>query len=143
MLGSLLIKLKATNFIKKRLQHRSIPVKLAEFSRTPIFKSICEQLLLIFRTQHILFLLCLANFIHLSTISTEYKVGIFFKCNNCIQSNPIISIMYKFKNVSINILIKFLLNIFKLLKFYFTPGKLGCYNIAPKSSSIEQKFCLV
>ena len=34
------------NFIKKRLQHRSFPVKFAKFLRTPILKSICERLLL-------------------------------------------------------------------------------------------------
>ena len=31
---------------KKKLQHRCFPVNIAEFSRTPIFKNICEQLLL-------------------------------------------------------------------------------------------------
>ena len=55
---SLLIKLKASNFIKKRLQHRYFSLKFAKISRTfmfTIFKSICEQLLLVFRTQHIFF----------------------------------------------------------------------------------------
>ena len=33
-------------FNKKRLQHRFFPVKFARFLRTPIFKNICERLLL-------------------------------------------------------------------------------------------------
>ena len=49
--------------------------------------------------------------------------------------------MYKFKkcffNISINILIKFLLKICSLSKFDLTPGKLGCNEIAQKSSSVE------
>ena len=43
------------------------------------------------------------------------------------------AIMYKLKkcffSISTNILIKFLLKICALLKFYLTPGKLGRYNI--------------
>ena len=39
--------LKASSFIKKRLQHRYFPVNIAEFLRTPISKNICERLLLI------------------------------------------------------------------------------------------------
>ena len=34
------------NFIKKRLQHRYFPVKLAKFLRTSIFANICKKLLL-------------------------------------------------------------------------------------------------
>ena len=37
--------LKASNFIKKRLQRRCFPVKLAKFLRTLILKNILEQLL--------------------------------------------------------------------------------------------------
>ena len=33
-------------FIKKRLQHMCFPVNIMKFSRTPILKNICEQLLL-------------------------------------------------------------------------------------------------
>ena len=33
------------NFVKKRLQHRCFPVKLAKFLRTPNLKNICERLL--------------------------------------------------------------------------------------------------
>ena len=36
--------LRARSFIKKRLQHRCFPVKLATFLRTSILKNICEQL---------------------------------------------------------------------------------------------------
>ena len=36
----------AYNFIKKRLQHRCFPVKLAKFLRTSIFKNTFERLLL-------------------------------------------------------------------------------------------------
>ena len=36
----------ASNFIKKRLQHRCFLVKLAKFLRTSIFKNTCERLLL-------------------------------------------------------------------------------------------------
>ena len=39
--------LQPSNFIKKRLQHRSFPVNNVKFLRTPILKSICEQLLLL------------------------------------------------------------------------------------------------
>ena len=38
--------LQACNFIKKRLQCRGFPVKIAKFLRTPILKNICELLLL-------------------------------------------------------------------------------------------------
>ena len=38
--------LQACNFIKKTLQHRCFPVKLALFLRPPILKNICERLLL-------------------------------------------------------------------------------------------------
>ena len=34
------------NFIKKRLQHRCFPMKLAKFLRTPILKNICKRLFL-------------------------------------------------------------------------------------------------
>ena len=36
--------LRVCSFIKKRLQHRCIPVKLAKFLKTSILKNICEQL---------------------------------------------------------------------------------------------------
>ena len=112
VLESLLIKLKASNFIIKTLQNR--------------YSKAFEKLL--------------ANFIN-------FNIGIFFKCNNLIRSNTAIPIMYKLKkcffNISINILINFLLKICTLLKFYFAPGKLGRYGIAQKSSSVERKFCLV
>ena len=35
--------LKASNFIKKRLQHKCFPVNAAKFLRTPILKNICER----------------------------------------------------------------------------------------------------
>ena len=38
--------LQAGIFIKKRLEHRCFPVKDAKYLRTPIFRNICEQLLL-------------------------------------------------------------------------------------------------
>ena len=38
--------LQACNFIKKRLQRRCFPEKLALFLRPPILKNICERLLL-------------------------------------------------------------------------------------------------
>ena len=38
--------LQACNLIKKRLQHRCFPVKLAKFLRKSILKNICERLLL-------------------------------------------------------------------------------------------------
>ena len=38
--------LQACNFIKKRLQHRCLPVKLTKFLRTPTLKNICERLFL-------------------------------------------------------------------------------------------------
>ena len=38
--------LQACSFIKKRLQQRCFPVKLAKFLRTPILKNICERPLL-------------------------------------------------------------------------------------------------
>ena len=44
-----LIKLQAFSFIKKRLQHKYFPVKFAKFLRIPIFKNICERLLLQWR----------------------------------------------------------------------------------------------
>ena len=49
MLESLLKKvagLQVCNFIKKRLQHRYFPVKIAKFLRTITLKNICERLLL-------------------------------------------------------------------------------------------------
>ena len=49
MSGSLFNKvagLQVCNSIKKRLQHRCFPLKFAKFSRTPILKIICKQLLL-------------------------------------------------------------------------------------------------
>ena len=131
MLESLLIKLKASNFIKKRLQHRCFhakftkfsrtpifksmrlqhrcfPAKFAKFSRTPIFKSICERLLLIFRTERILFRLCLANFIrfNINRVQSRY----FFKWIFFIGSNAAISVMHKLKNVSLTLQSKFSLN---------------------------------
>ena len=39
--------LKACNLNKKRLQHRSFPVNIAKFLRTPILKDICKLLLLL------------------------------------------------------------------------------------------------
>ena len=39
---------KATNVIKKRLQHRCFSVSIAKFSRAPILKNICKWLLLSF-----------------------------------------------------------------------------------------------
>ena len=36
-----------SNFTKERLQHRCFPVNNTKFLRTPILKSICEQLLLL------------------------------------------------------------------------------------------------
>ena len=39
--------LKASNFIKKILQHKRFPVNIKKFLRTPISKSICERLILI------------------------------------------------------------------------------------------------
>ena len=38
---SLVIKLKASTLLKKRLHHRYFPVKFTKFSATAIFKSIC------------------------------------------------------------------------------------------------------
>ena len=38
--------LQACNFIKKKLQHRFFPAKFTKFLRTPIWKNICERLLL-------------------------------------------------------------------------------------------------
>ena len=38
--------LQACNFVKKRLQHRCLPVNIAKFLRIPILKNICEWLLL-------------------------------------------------------------------------------------------------
>ena len=43
---SLFAGLKGWNFIKKRIQHKCFSVKIAKSLRTPIFKNICEQLLL-------------------------------------------------------------------------------------------------
>ena len=43
---------------------------------------------------------------------------------------------------SINILIKFL-TFLALFEFSFTPGKLGRYNVAQKSSSVKRKYRLV
>ena len=43
---SILNRVKTCNFIKKRLQRRCFPVNIPKFSRTPILKKICEQLLL-------------------------------------------------------------------------------------------------
>ena len=42
--------MKACNFIKKKLQHRFFPVKFAKFLKTPILKTICEQLLLTYQS---------------------------------------------------------------------------------------------
>ena len=55
------------NFIKKRLQHRWFPVKFVEFSRTPIFKNICERLLLGFN-----------NFLIFLTVLTIYLISLMF-----------------------------------------------------------------
>ena len=38
--------MKARNFIKKRVQHKCFPVKIAKFLRTSTFKNICKWLLL-------------------------------------------------------------------------------------------------
>ena len=38
--------IKASNFFKKRLQHRCFPVNIAQFLRTPTLKNVCDQLLL-------------------------------------------------------------------------------------------------
>ena len=38
--------LKACSFISKRAQHKCFPVNIAKFLRPPIFKNICEWLLL-------------------------------------------------------------------------------------------------
>ena len=96
-------------------------------------------LLLIFRIQQILFLVRLANFICVNINRVQSRS--FFKCKKLIWSNAAISIMCKFKkcffNISINILIKLSLKICSLLKFDLTPGKLGRYDIAQKSSSVE------
>ena len=45
---NLFLEFQACNFIKKRLQHRCFPVKIAKFWRTYILKNICEWLLLTF-----------------------------------------------------------------------------------------------
>ena len=41
-----ILDLQARNFIKKRLQHRCLPMNIEEFLKTPILKIICEWLLL-------------------------------------------------------------------------------------------------
>ena len=41
------LRLKACNFIEKRLQHRRFPVKSSKLLRTPILRNICERLLLL------------------------------------------------------------------------------------------------
>ena len=46
--------LEACNFIKKRLQHRSFPLKFAKFLRTSISKNICERLFLILLVYYVL-----------------------------------------------------------------------------------------
>ena len=54
MLKSLFSKvagLRASKFIKKRLQSSSFPVTFAKFLRIPTLKNICEQLLLKFITK--------------------------------------------------------------------------------------------
>ena len=38
--------LKASHFIKKRLQHSCFPVNIAKFIKTPILKNSCKRMLL-------------------------------------------------------------------------------------------------
>ena len=64
MLESFLIKLQACKFIEKRLQYWCFPLHVRKFLRTPIFKNISEQLLLIILLlkQFICFRLFLYNY---------------------------------------------------------------------------------
>ena len=62
-----LIKLQASsfrvcNFIKKRIQHKYFPAKLAKFLRTPILKNICERLLSSTRLIYVSFIHILLHF---------------------------------------------------------------------------------
>ena len=70
-----LMKLKACNFIKKRLQQKCFPVNIAKFLRTPILKNICEWLLLNyfspFQTSQSIHLYCKS--IDLGMIQIRYK----------------------------------------------------------------------
>ena len=58
------------------------------------------------------------------------------------QSYHLYVIKKCFRNILVHLLIKFLtLHAFEI--FYFTPGKLGRYDVAQKWSSAERKFRLV
>ena len=71
-------KVEGQQLFLKSLQHNYFPVKFAKFSRTAIIKCICERLLLIFRIQHNLYLLCLANFIRfkINRLQSTYFLNI-------------------------------------------------------------------
>ena len=86
--------LSACSFIKKRLQHRCFPVKLAKFLRTSILKNICERLLLKISTlQKKLFI----DFFH--KIMTFIIITITFKALKFLLSFCVVFATLFYKNI--------------------------------------------
>ena len=133
MLESLSIKFKASNFIKK--ETLTLLWNLRSFRKhlhSKAFANDCFS----FSKSSISFFFFIWQILS-ALISTEYKVSIFLNVTTLFdQMQP-----YQKFNISINILIKFLLKICALLKFYFTPAKLGRCDIA--QTSVERKSRLV
>ena len=120
--------LQACNFIKKKPEHWYFPVKFGKFLPTSILKNICQRLLLFVSPQDTI--TNSSGEFGLDETPTEYKVSVFFKRNNFIQSNAAISLC-KLKNVSLTFQLTFLLNFWlsAIFKSYFTPGELSRYDV--------------
>ena len=68
--------LRPTTLLKKRLQHRYFPMKVAKFLRTPILKNICQWLLLDYVWFLLLFNILIQLFrIYLPLLNVTWKRG--------------------------------------------------------------------
>ena len=120
MLESLVIKLKASNFIKKETLTQTFSCDICEIFKNTYFQKYLLTTVSDFPNPPYPFSSLLAKFY--VSISTEYKLGLFLleqpfliKCSRINYE----SVKKCFFNISINILIKILLKICALLKILF------------------------
>ena len=126
----------ACNFIKKRPQHQCFPVKFEEFLGT-LRKTVSVCLISKYFSKEQL-RICTRRDIDRVQISIFLSITILFDAD-------ISFIKYKLKNVPLTFQLTFLSNFWlRALKILFlTLGKLGRYDVAQKSFSVERKFRLV
>ena len=133
-LDSLLIRLKAGNFIKKETQAQTFSCEICEIFKTPNIQM--HMWATNFLNPAYLFSLRLANFIRFNINRLQRRYFFKFNALYLIWCSHINYVWIKkcFFSISINILIKFLLKICALLGFCFTPGGLDRYVVARGSS---------